>query len=272
MISRRDLVLGGASVSMALGAGGDWGARAQSQAWAALPNGQKATVNGIVYEAECGQNRIALQRSRSGVFRFSMIPGNLWPQDDPDDSERTELDGWRGHIASHAPLWSAWSMFYEPGAWSTADWCILRQIYARYTATGRPWSVLLLKPEGELLWVGGAADDPQGSWPLRHRQPIPQGEWLNFVETYKFDPEGGNGYWRSWLNGKQVLDFRGAVGRAGVTTRYAKFGIYRSRTQSSGSPVTETVNVRFVNMRFTTDDLSHLVASPEAVPAWEEWS
>jgi hypothetical protein len=272
MISRRDVVLGGAAMAVGLGATATWGQTDGNRGWTALPNGQTARVNGTDYEAECGRDRAALQRSRGGVFRFSMIPGNLWPNDDPNDSERTELDGWRGRVTGPGPLWMSWSMFYEPGAWSTADWCILRQVYARYASRGSPWSVLLLKPGGQLLWVGSAADDPTGAWPLRHRQQIPQGQWLHFVEAFKFDPEGGKGYWRSWLNGQQVLDFSGAVGKAGVVSRYAKFGIYRSRTQRSGQRVAETVNIRFVNMRFGTDDLSELIDKPEPVPAWESWS
>ena len=271
MVNRRNVVLGGSMATLALAIRDGVSQEHTSQTWTALANGQRMTVNGIVYEAECGQNRVALQQSRAGVFRFSMIPGNLWLKDDPLDSERTELDGWKGHIPVSQPLWSSWSMYYEPGAWSSADWCILRQIYAFYSDRGRPWSALVLKPGGLLHWIGGAADDPPRFWPTRYNQPIQQGQWYNFVETYKFDPEGGAGYWRSWLDGTQVLDFRGAVGKPSMKSHYAKFGIYRSRQNSAGGPVPETVNARFANMRFTTLSLAHLISKPEAVPAFEQW-
>lgn len=266
MLTRRTILLGGSAAAVGLGAKIVFSNVEADAPWSELKDGAKVAVNGITYEAECGRKAVALMRAKADVFRFSMVRDNLWENDDPDDSERTELDGWRGRIATtNTPLWASWSMLYEPGPWSTSDWCILRQIYARYTASGRPWSVLSLKPGGELHWVGGNADDPKDFWPLRHTQRIPQGEWLHFVETYKFDPHGRNGYWKSWLNGRQVLDHKGAVGKGGVTSHYAKFGIYRSRTTGAGGPVTELVNVRHANMRFTTDDLSHLIGHPEAI-------
>ncbi len=271
MVNRRNLVLGGATAAIALGIRDSASQGRPEGIWAAMANGERTTVNNLIYEVECGQNRVALQRSRAGVFRFSMIPGNLWPKDNPADSERTELDGWKGQLPVSKPLWASWSMYYEPGAWSTADWCILRQIYALYSDRGRPWSALVLKPGGKLHWLGGAADDPRGFWPTRYNQQIQQGQWLNFVETYKFDPDGGTGYWRSWLDGKQVLEFQGAVGKPGMKSHYAKFGIYRSRQRGSGGAVSDIVNARFVNMRFTTDNLSHLIQKPEPVPAWEDW-
>jgi len=269
MMKRRTLLIGGGAVAAGLGIRSALPQTSAGKSWRAFSNGDKVTVNGVVYEAECGENRVALQRSQNGVFRFSMIPGNLWENDDPDDSERTELDGWKGHIPTSQTIWASWSMYYEPsdrGAWSTADWCILRQIYAFYEKSQRPWSALVLKPGGVLHWLGGSATDPRGFWPTRYHQRIVQGQWLHFVETCKFDPDGGNGYWRSWLNGRQVLDYRGSVGKPGIKSVYAKFGIYRSR------PTREIVSTRCANMRFTTDDLSALIEKPEPVPAWENWS
>jgi hypothetical protein len=273
MLNRRHAIsIGAASAATTLL--GPLGPRAEAQPasrWTPIPNGKTVDLNGISYEAECGSNAVAVQRSQKGVFRFSMLPGNAWPKDDPADAERAELDGWRGHIRGDGPLWASWSMYYEPGPWSTSDWCILRQIFARYTVSSSPWSVLVLKPNGVLHWLATAQDDPKGFWPTRHNMRIEQGKWLHFVETYKFDPDKGDGYWTAWLNGNKEIDFRGKVGKTGTTTRYAKFGIYRATTTRNGQRVQETVNVRYANMRFTTQDLSHLIGKPEPIPDWEPW-
>lgn len=266
MLDRRGALLGGAAILAGLGARQTAAQSPAAATWTALPNGCTTTINSVVYEAQCGENAAALQISNGGVYRFSMLPGNLWPSDDPNDSERTELSGWRGQARENKAIWASWSLFYEPGPWSTSDWCVLRQVYARFLFTGGPWSLLLLKPGGVLHWHGAVADDAGGLGRSRYNLPMPQGEWLNFVETYKFDPGGANGYWKAWLNGKQVLEFRGAVGLKGATSHYPKFGIYRGRKQKSGAPVPEIVSVRFANMRFTTRDLSDLIAQPDALP------
>lgn len=277
-LTRRVCLVAGASA----GAGAVLGLATKSvqasRAWRPLRSGEYITINGLRYEAECGDDPRAIQVSKAGVVRFEMIPRNFWKKDSRGDSERTELDGWPRQLESHKQIWSSWSMYYEPGPPSTSDWCILHQILH---VGGWPMPHLL-KPNGDLLWVGAAATDGPGSDRVRHRQKIEQGMWLNFVETYKFDPDGGNGFWKSWLNGRQVLDYKGALGNKGSKHCYAKFGIYRSinktwdgitdfRIEPERWKVPETLVVRFANMRFDHADLSHLIANPEPVPAFEPW-
>lgn len=278
MLSRRNMLLAGGAAAIAGTAGITRAVTTSDAPWRPLRSGQRVTINGLRYEAECGKNENAIQISKNGVVRFSMIPRNFWKNDDPGDSERAELDGWSAWLDYDKPIWSSWAMHHEPGPPSTADWCILRQIYH---VNGWPMPHIL-KPNGDLLWVGHAASEPKGSNAIRHRQKIKQGEWMNFVETYKFDASGGNGYWKCWLNGKQVLDYKGSLGSARSKQCFVKFGVYRSiRMHWDGITdifkdpsiiaVKETTNVRYANMRFTHDDLSHLIAKPEPIPEWEPW-
>ena len=131
------------------------------------------------------------------------------------------------------------------------------------------------------MWVGHAANEPHKNG-VRHRQKIKQGEWIHFVESCKFDPDGGNGHWKSWVNGSQVLDYKGALGTKGAKKCYVKFGIYRgiamawaARKNNSGNPsghrVSENVSIRYANMRFGHDDLSHLIGNRETIPDWQPW-
>ena len=148
-------------------------------------------------------------------------------------------------------------MYYEPGPWSTSDWCILRQIY--------PWSGLVLKPQGVLHWVGGATGGPKGSFPTRFQTKLEQGRWVHIVERIVLDPDGQEGHWQSWLNGQKVLDISAPFGTSGKKEYWFKFGVYRGKQRSDGAPVKEVVSIKFANVRFGTEDLSPLITAPDPV-------
>lgn len=255
-ISRRNLVAGAGVLGLAGLEGGCKQAAAEN-AWRQLPVGSRIDINGVHFEAECGQNPAAIQAYNSKYIRFTMIPGNGWEEDDPDGNERAELDGWRTRFPPRTPLWAAWSMYYEPGPWSTSDWCILRQIY--------PWSGLVLKPQGVLHWAGGSTGVHRDSFPTRFQTRLEQGKWFHIVERVVLDPDGGEGHWQSWLNGQKVLDMTEPFGTAGKKDYWFKFGIYRGKFRYDGTPAKEVVSIRYANVRFGTEDLSALIGAPESV-------
>lgn len=272
----RRSVCAGAVASLLQPAGSAITAHAASPAgWTAVPDRSTISLGGLRYEAECGADPIAIQRGAKDVIRFTMVPGNGWSKDDPKASERTELDGWPSAISTKRPAWCAWSLHYEPGAWSTSDWCILQQMFQ---VGGSP-IVHVLKSDGMLHWVAADTAGTGGAFPVRHKMKLEQGKWLNFIETYKFDPVGGQGYWKCWLNGLQVLDFKGALGTKGATHCFPKFGIYRGvlrpwdgiDVKTLINPVTESISVRYCNMRFGVEDLSKLITEPEPIPQWQPW-
>ena len=284
MITRRQAMLAAGAV-MGAGAGAAIGLTAGAVAvravspptgpWTPIASGERAKLNGNGFEAECGPNPVALQLSKSGVVRANIVRGNGWNEDDPQYVERAELDGWPSQISLDAPIWTAWSMYYEKGPWSTSAWCILHQLFQ---VDGEPLAHVL-KPDGMLHWVGSDTTDKPGVWPDRHSHKIEQGTWINFVEVRKFAPETGDGYWKSWVNGQQVLDHHGALGAKGVKACYAKFGLYRNaRVAWDGLDpnvgpafVKENVAVRFANLHFGKEDLSRLIANPDPTPEFEPW-
>ena len=275
-ITRRNvLITAGAALGAGVGIAPATKPRAAPGLWSPIASGQKAKLGGLTFEAECGPNPVAIQQSKSGVVRFAMQRGNGWVKDDPDWSERAELDGWPSALPTTAPIWVAWSMFLEEGPPSTSDWVIFQQVFQ---IKGQPF-VHVMKSNGVMHWVGADANMKPGVWPTRHNQKIQPGVWINVVEVYKFDPVGGNGYWKSWVDGRQVLDFKGALGTKGVEHCYAKFGIYRAVKQTwlgitPNDPVVyvkEALSARFANMRFGTQDLSGLIDKPDPTPLWEPW-
>jgi Polysaccharide lyase len=243
--------------------------------WRAVASNDRVTIGNVNYEAECGPDTTAIQRGANDVVRFTMIPGNGWKKDNPKASERTELDGWPSALPITKPIWCAWSMQVERGATSTSDWCILQQLFQ---VQGYP-IVHVLKPDGVLRWVAADAAKSGGAFPVRYQTKLEPGTWLNFVETLNLDPTPGQGYWRCWLNGQQVLDFKATLGTDRVTHCYAKFGIYRGVMETwdgvdpakAIKPVKETLSARYCNMRFSHMDLSRLIAAPEPIPAWQAW-
>ncbi|MCB1511876.1 MAG: heparin lyase I family protein [Hyphomicrobiaceae bacterium] len=203
-------------------------------------------------------------------MRVTMVPGNAWKDESSPATERAELDGWKGYLSISTTVWVAWAMYVEPGLRSEAAWCILNQIY-QY---GGDTNAHVLRSDGKLYWVGKATNDPPG-WPVRYSQPLKRGVWLQFVETYKFDPVGGNGHWKSWLDGRQVVNFKGPLGSKRAKAVYPKFGIYRATSQPydgvEDRRATDRLSVRYANMRFGRQNLSHLIKKPEPLPAWETW-
>ena len=90
--------------------------------WVAISSNATVTINGNIFEAECGANSQAIQQNGQ-VVHFAMIPGNKWAED-AWDSERTELDGYKQTMAPGTTYWAAWSLYLEPGTWSTSDWLV----------------------------------------------------------------------------------------------------------------------------------------------------
>jgi hypothetical protein len=241
--------------------------------WRPIRLGEYVTSNGVTYEAQCGAEPSAIQLSPAGIFRFSMRPGNGWPSDS-SGAERVELAGWKSSLTGGRPIWAAWSMLYESDQWSTSDWCIIKQLFQR---GGQP-VVHVLKPGGILHWVGVDAGHTGAAWPTRHSQRIERGVWLHFVETYRFAPDTGDGYWQSWINGRQVMEYRGPLGTRGASACYSKLGVYRLMHQGwnalanrIGDRVAETVSIRYANVRWGEEDLSALAANPPADPPLEPW-
>lgn len=213
--------------------------------WSAVAVDQYITINGNVFQAECGQKPVSIQRADSAdVVRFQMIAGNLWYNDTGSGDERTELDGYKQSFHVGVPYWAAYTLHVEPGPGMTADWIVLGQIPG-----------LMGHFVKNMIMTWSAANK------TFHSERIAQGVNYQFVEKFIVDPV--NGYYGSWFNGKQVVDYHGPFGGVGKTY-YPKFGIYRGAAP-------ETMTVRYANYKFGTADLSGLIANPDPVPALIPW-
>jgi hypothetical protein len=244
------------AVSLMLGATGST-AQAQSTAtsppasWNAIKPYAKVKISGNEFEAECGPTAEAIQQIGQ-VIHFQMIPGNKWVEDS-SDSERTELDGYRQRLTPGASYWAAWSLYVEPGTWSSSDWLVLEQMPGL-------WGHIIQKGAHAMSFFLTNVSAPLA------RLPVESGVWYNFVEKYVV---GSNGAVASWVNGKQVANYTGSVGSGG--SYYPKLGIYRGNQTAAGLPVVESIGARYANFKFGTADLSALISTPDPVPALVRW-
>jgi hypothetical protein len=230
-------------------------AQAQSKAtaasWNAVQPYAKVKIEGNEFEAECGPAAAAIQQLGK-VVHFQMIAGNRWAEDGPD-SERAELDGYPQRITPGTPYWAAWSLYIEPGTWSTSDWLVLQQMPGL-------WGHIVPKGTRAMSFFLAGVSAPLA------RLPVDSGVWYNFVEKYVVGP---NGTVASWVNGKQVANYMGTVGVG--ASYYTKLGIYRGNQTATGAPVAESVGVRYANFKFGTADLSALINAPEPLPPFAPW-
>jgi hypothetical protein len=218
-------------------------ALAPGSTWHAVAVDEYITVNGNIFQAECGPKPESIQRiDTPDVVRFQMIAGNRWYNDTGD--ERTELDGYRQPFQVGKPYWAAYALYIEPGSRMTADWIALGQI---------PGLMGHFVKNMIMTWSAAGKNF--------HSERIEQGISYQFVEKFIVDPV--NGYYGSWFNGKQVVDYHGPFGAVGKTY-YPKFGIYRGAAP-------ETMTVRYANYKFGTAGLSELIANPDPVPAMLPW-
>lgn len=160
-------------------------ANGPADAWYGVAVDDYITVNGNIFQAECGPNP-AIQRSdEADVVRFRMIAGNGWYNDAASGDERTELDGYKQSFQVGVPYWTAYVLHIEPGPRMTPDWIVLGQI---------PGLMGHFVKNMIMTWSAAGR--------TLHNERIVQGKDYQFVEKVIVDP--AKGYYGSWLNGKQV--------------------------------------------------------------------
>jgi hypothetical protein len=233
--------------------------------WKELGADEKMSVNGATYIAQGGTDSRAIQVGPFGnLIRFNMLPDNAW-YEDSFGVERAELALSRA-FPERTSLWVSYSFYVEAGQGPvTTNWFILGQwgqvgsSCSRGTL-GPPFSqslrigeilTLVIYPNDVCNGAGKAATPLTVS--------LQRGVWYNVVQNVRFDPAGGTGFMKVWLDGQQVVDYAGSTGYATSTGYYWKFGIYRS-------VAAEHEAVRYANMTVGTADLSAKIASPDPIP------
>lgn len=223
--------------------------------WSNRAAGGVVMVGGLAFSAQNGSDTRSIQVGPHGnLVRFNLLPNNPWLRDAYPNAERSELAGYRRFYDGDT-VWVSYSFYLEPGDPMTTNWNALGQWYPG--AGTVPFAHVFFHPGGILSWF--VSTDGKTAKAV-HAQTIRRGIWYHIVENIKFDPKGGAGFARSWLNGAQVVDVAGNVGSIANRGYYWKFGSYR------GPAAPEYFGVRYANMTVGTADLSSKVTNPDPIP------
>ncbi|MGA0608904.1 polysaccharide lyase [Caldimonas sp. KR1-144] len=204
--------------------------------------GQKVTVGYEAAGVNTASNTAADAIDYLGEPRISLVPD---PTDKnrkvlrlkqlPDDPQiagqpRTELNFYRGRPATSPPrdswFWRVWQV-YLPNWTPTDATYIVAQIHS--TAGRNPPMALAIRSGRYTIDVRSATKVPMTQADQVHRVvrkdlgPAVTGRWTTIVQHVRLDPEGGG--LQTWIDGEQVLDYRGPFGYADGE-HYFKQGMY----------------------------------------------
>ena len=198
---------------------------------------------------------------------FNVGPGDQWHGDLAGGrryAERSELRQ-NSTMKKGAIYWNAFDFRVDNYARGSAksDFVILAQYHAGDSSILSPWLALRLgnpKTEGETARFVVTRGDKKGQLGSSSSAHIPDfqvGKWYRVAIETKADPE--TGFARIWVDGRLLLDERGAIGYADASgAGYFRFGVYRT------SGTLGTTMVSFGNVTGTTTrDLSNRIREPK---------
>jgi hypothetical protein len=194
---------------------------------APLPNGETLRLGKAADPAD----------ARRKVFAFQLAP------DDPSTSGSKRAEISFGPNVEHGKVyWAAFGVYvYDWGPVASKDAGLFGiQLHSGDNSRN-------LSPSFGIYTVGGrtfrievrasASPEPRASNSLTRRyaeQPIAFERWMSFVFRFR-ESAGGDGFLQVWLDGRPIVDHRGALGFSTPGYKdYFKFGYYNwSRTFSS---------------------------------------
>jgi hypothetical protein len=201
---------------------------------------ERFKVDDIDVQAENSNKAWNLEKIDDTTLQFETRSGDRWNN---ENAERTELQ-YQPRYNDGQQITVTEKITIMPGANVTASWVTLNQLHAvtNVAPTYCPFS-FALDPNGDKLQV--ILQSPQGGnnyiWTAPQSVVRGQEYDLKMVMTMG---STGNGQVDVWLDGAQIVNFRGAVG-ATNSQYYWKIGLYRGLAA-------ETTIVRHRNVHVTT--------------------
>lgn len=191
-------------------------------------------------------------RQTGDITRFEVHAGDRWSGDGTQPKERSEAYA-SGKLSLTRPNDVRFDMMIEPGPPSTAPWLTLVQLQSTFdpgeAGHSPPFAIEL---RDEKMRIGSRFDPAviskgnDAPYELHYvdTAPIQRGRWYAMRIQVKFDPMGA-GWLKVWRDGKQIVDYAGAIGFNDVVGPYFKAGIYRASAR-------ERMAVRFRGIRIGT--------------------
>ncbi|NEX46606.1 heparin lyase I family protein [Pseudotabrizicola algicola] len=204
-----------------------------------------------------------------GTYRFEVRGNDYYRSPTSPAAEQDSVQGKnRSEIVTLQKLQEGRAFVFdfdfmvEQGAANTADWLLLAQLHQtedtnpdgsiRDAAASPP---LALQLRGERLEIVGRTDpnpvtgvSPPNIQMFLDTNPITRGKFYNIRFEMVFDDAvGGRGLLRVFLDGTQIVDYRGPLGYNDAVGPYAQFGVYRANAP-------EALAAQFRNLSLTSPE------------------
>jgi hypothetical protein len=162
---------------------------------------------------------------------------------DPPNANRSELNFEVPYFPAGQQITVTEKITVMPGPVSTAGWMNMNQLHSTSDNPPSPFYLSLEKNTDKLQVI---LQSPTNNWNQVYKSsaPVVRGKEFEFKVVMTMGPSG-NGKVDVWIDGAQVVNYRGAVG-ANNSDYYWKWGCYREN-------VPEVVTIRHKNMHLVTE-------------------
>jgi hypothetical protein len=240
------------------------------------PSGEKIVISRATFVSQNAGRDWSFNTSGSPpcIYRFEVHSGDVWPHDVDTGQPTVERSEVTGPIDATnvggygVEVWTAYQFKIEIGESSSSPWVVMGDWHMQMDpgdiGVSSPWQLELLA--GDLLGFDTrtSTEKPIRTNPHMHyiwksSAPVVRGAWHSLVSRTVFDwHTAGKGAIDMWLDGEQVVSYRGPVGFNTARPPYFKFGIYRSAAP-------EPLSVDYTNVDVSLSSLMSRVSQPPAI-------
>jgi hypothetical protein len=207
-------------------------------------NGARFSVDGIDVHAQNANQAWCVTNPDSHTLRFEVRPGDHWTSGSySETAERSEIQFSQSHPAG-GQINVSYRLTIEPGPVNTAPFVDLGQLHSD-GSQNPPSPVMIGLDRSDHLEVVLQSPSalPNNMYVYKTPQPVVRGQAMELRLQMTMAPNG-NGAVDVWLDGAQIVNYRGDVGTVG-SNYYWKVGVYRGEAP-------ETLSATFKNIHLTT--------------------
>jgi hypothetical protein len=241
-------------------------ASAAPAARAGVPDNAQVAVDGLSFSSQNANRGWSLETAGRPICaeRFEVRSGDVWPHDVQTGNMGTERSELAGPIDATNPgvfdtnVWTAYQFRVRRGVPTTSPWVVMGDWHMLPDpgdiGAGSPWQFELdaddiLGFETRTSTEKPIVDGPHMHYIWKSAGPVTRGVWHSLVSRTIFDwRPTGEGAIDVWLDGAQIVRYRGAVGYNTTKPPYFKFGIYRAAAP-------ETLAVYYSNIAMSRTSL-----------------
>jgi len=213
---------------------------------AGVPDDTQVTIDRLSYFSQNANRTWSLETAGRPICseRFDVRSGDVWPHDIQTGNAGVERSELAGPIDATNPgafdtnVWTAYQFRIQRGVPVTSQWVVLGDWHMLPDpgdiGASSAWQFELLA--GDILGFETRTStqdpilvNPHMNYIWKSAAPVTRGVWHSLVSRAIFDwrPDG-TGAIDVWLDGAQIIRYRGAVGYNTTRPPYFKFGVYRA--------------------------------------------